>query len=226
MARLNDVMMAGKVISEELEPKLVSKNETGGESAQVVLNFKMRTYDKIAQRYITLPVAVWGEELVEQCITELEKGDSICVKGELRFKFIRNKQTGKTERIYINVKASCIEFLSKKMKTKDVPFYKNSVQLIGNLVSDVKQGDEGFVVAVDRLYPTRETTAPNSELTDFITVVANEGSVLNGALTQGSNVIIEGRLMTRKKRMDDLLEPRIVVAVDNYIGIHKKAAGN
>lgn len=226
MARLNDVLIVGKVINDELEPKLVSKSESGGESNQVVLNFKMRMFDEEAQRFITLPVAVWGEELVEQCVLHLEKDDSILVKGELRFKYIVNKQTGKTERLYINVKTSNIEFLSKKMKTKDVPFYKNSVQLIGNLVNDAKQGDDGFVVAVDRLYPTKEATAPNSELTDFITVVANEKSVLNGALTQGSNVIIEGRLMTRKKRMDGILEPRIVVAVDNYIGIQKKVAGN
>lgn len=217
MARLNDVMLIGKKVDDGMEPKIVGKSQTDGENANIVLNFLMKTYDEKIKRFVTLPVAVWGEEMVEQCITHLQKDDLICVKGELRYKFIYNHKSKQMERIYTTVKASTVEFLSKKMKTQELHYYVNKVSLVGNLVDEPVQTENGFVVAVDRLYPTKDVTAPNSELTDFVTLVIDDDSVLKGNLKKGSPVIIDGKLMTRRKRMD-IIEPRIVVSVDKIVG--------
>jgi len=218
MARLNDVVLIGKKVDGEMEPKIVSKRFTDGETANVVLNFLMKTYDEEAQRFITLPIAVWGEGLVEQCLLHLKQNDLICVKGELRYKFIYNRDTKQTERIFTTVKANNVEFLSKKMKTQNLHYYVNKVRLVGNLVDEPIQTEDGFVLAVDRTYPTKEASAPNSELTDFVTLILDEKSVLRGSLTKGSPVIIDGKLMTRKKRMD-IIEPRIVVSVQEMVGV-------
>lgn len=217
MARLNDVLLIGKTLSEELEAKFVRKEQTDGEAGNVVLNFLMKTYDEESGRFITLPVAVWGEELVDQCLTYLKKDDLICVRGEIRYKFIYNHESKSTERIYTTVKASNVEFLSKKMKTKELHYYKNEVRLLGNLVDEPIETEDGFVVAIDRLYPTKEVTTHNANLTDYVTLVLDKNSVLRGNLAKGSSVIIEGRLMTRKKRMD-IIEPRIVVTVNEMVG--------
>lgn len=202
----------------EMEPKIVNKRFTDGETANVVLNFRMKTYDEETQRFITLPIAVWGEALVEQCLLHLKKNDLICVKGELRYKFIYNRLTKQTERIYTTVKATNIEFLSKKMKSQNLHYYVNKIRLVGNLVEEPIKTENGFTLAVDRTYPTKDISAPNSELTDFVTLVIDEKSVLRGSLTKGSPVIIDGKLMTRKKRMD-MIEPRIVVSVKEMVGV-------
>lgn len=217
MARLNDVFLIGNVVNAELEPKIVGKDKTDGEKANVVLNFLMKTWDEELQRYINVTVAVWGEEMVEQCLTNLKKDDLVCVKGELRYKSIYNRKSEKTEKIYTNVKVSSIEFLTKKMKTQQLDCYENIVRLVGNLVDDPIKTEEGFLVAVDRLYPTKEVSAPNSELTDFVTLVLSEDSVLKGEITKGKSVYIDGKLMTRKKRLD-IIEPRIVVKVKKMVG--------
>lgn len=211
MARLNQVTLMGKVVSEEIEPKIIEKTKTNGEEASVLLNFKIQCWDQEDGRYYTLPVAVWGLDMVDQCEKHIKYGDVICVIGELRYKFIKDGK-GKNQKIYTAVKAESVEFISKKVKNE--PFYHpiNQIRLIGNLVHDPIQSDEGFVIAVDRLAPSKEKSEP-----DYVTLVLKDKSLIRGELKKGSMAIIDGKVMTVRKK-EGVVHPRIVVGVKEMVG--------
>lgn len=229
MARFNSVTLLGRVV--KMEPKMVGKDKTDGKNRAVVMNFQIQCFDKDDNRYYRLPVAYWGIDEVDQCEDHMNVGDLVLVQGELRYKFIKSKvkdeKTGKTiekvDRIYTTVKASTVEFLSKKLKnTKHIKDDKlnhsiNEVKLIGNLVEHPTHSDKGFVVAIDRLYPTKEVKGDNNEKTDFVTLIVDEKEKMSKKLKKGSVVIVDGKLMTRKKIKDKVI-PTIVVDVKNIVG--------
>jgi single-stranded DNA-binding protein len=274
MARLNMVNLIGTVVNDQLDPRTIGSEKTDGENKMEVLNFLIRTFDEEYQRYFTLPVAVWGEDLVGDCLEFIKKGDLVYVQGELRYKFIYNKQKKMHEKIYTTVKAATVEFISKKLKDQPLNYSMNEVKLIGNLVEDpitensikeyprevsvieenrsyleaagldvqmlidkqVKTVNEeqakilesikgfslstpetGFVIAVDRLYPSKDLKIPNHKLTDYVTLVVNDKSKIKGDLKKGSVAIVDGKLMTRK-RNEKIVEPRIVVDVKEMVG--------
>lgn len=216
MATLNLVSLTGNVVSRELESRLINKDKTDGKKSIPVLNFLIRCYDKEDGRHYTLPVAVWGKELVDQCMTHLKYGDLVYVGGVLRYKHVKD-ENGKIKEVYTSVKASTVEFISKKLKNEKLDYSMNEVKLIGNLVHNPVVGERGFVVAVDRLYPTKNITVSNDKLTDYVTLFVSDESKIKGNLKKGSVVIIDGKLMTRKKQEDKSI-PRIVVGVNEIVG--------
>lgn len=226
MARVNSVTIIGTVVTDlqEVDPRTINglESEVGmlekDNKKRQVLNFYVRCFDEEDQRPYTLPVAVWDEELSKQCLMHVNKDDLIYIQGELRYKFIYNKDTRKREKIYTTIKASTIEFISKKMKGKRIPYSKNEVQLIGNLVNDPNETEEGFVIAVDRLHPAKEVEVKDDKRADYVTLVVRDKSVFKSKLKKGSVAIVSGKLMTRKKNEDNLVKPRIVVDVKEIAG--------
>lgn len=216
MARLNLVSLMGELVSDHLETRMIQKEKTDGKRNIPVLNFLIRCYDKEDQRPYTLPVAVWGKERIDQCLSHLKKGDLVYVQGELRYKHVRNEE-GKIERVYTTVKAESVEFLSKKLNDQKLDYSMNEVKLIGNLVHNPVVAEDGFVVAIDRLYPTKDVTVPNDKLTDYVTLYVSGEEKIVGNLKKGSVVIIDGKLMTRR-RQEDQSVPRIVVGVNEIVG--------
>ena len=190
MARLNQVTLMGRVVSEEIEPKIIEKEKTNGEEASVLLNFKIQCWDEEDSRHYTLPVAVWGLDMVDQCEKFLKYGDVICVVGELRYKFIKDRN-GKNKKIYTAIKAENIEFISKKVKNE--PFYYpiNQIRLIGNLVHDPIESEDGFVIAVDRLAPAKDKNEP-----DYVTLIVKDKNAIKGNLKKGSMAIIDCKIIT------------------------------
>lgn len=217
MARLNSVSLIGTVVNENLDPRTVDSEKTDGKQSMAVLNFLVRCFDETLGRYNTLPVAVWGEREILDCMNHLNKGDMVYVQGELRYKFIYNTETKKHERIYTTVKASTVEFISKKLKGESLAYSMNEVKLIGNLVQDPTETEDGFVIAVDRLYPSKEVKVPNYKLTDYVTLVMKDKKQVMGNLKKGSVAIVSGKLMSRKLD-EDVVKPRIVVEVDRIVG--------
>lgn len=211
MARINQVTLMGRVVSEELEPKIIEKEKTNGTDANVLLNFKIQCWDEEDHRHYTLPVAVWGLDMVEQCEKYLKNGDIISVAGEIRYKFIKG-QGNVTKKIYTAIKADKVEFISKKIKNE--PFYHtmNEILLLGNLVQDPVESEEGFVVAVDRLAPSKEKVDP-----DYVTLVVKDKDIIKGNLKKGSMVVVKGKVMTVKKK-EGVVHPRIVVGVQTMVG--------
>lgn len=217
MARFNNAVLIGKVVNEVLEPKIIGKDQTDGKKPNAVLNFLIEYFDTDDKRTYKLPVAVWGVDEVMQCKNYLNKGDLVLVQGEVRYKFIKDPITKEIVKIYTTVKASTVEFLSKKLKNQALEYAVNEVKLIGNLVGDACDKEEGFVVAVDRLYPTKEATLANEDSTDFITLVVRDKKKIKGNLKKGSVVIVDGKLMTRR-RHKELIMPTIVVDVKEMVG--------
>lgn len=220
MARLNLIKLIGTVEYEgELDPREISADKTDGKNKMEVLNFFVKCFDEEDKRFYTLPVAVWGEKQVEECLRFMKKGDLVYVQGELRYKYIQNKETKEIDRVYTTVKASTIEFISKKLKDEKLQFSMNDVTLIGNLVNDAKIGDESesFVMAVDRLYPSKDLKVPNHKLTDYVHLVIRDSEKLKNELSKGSTVIVNGKLMTRKKT-EKYGIPRVVVDVKDIVG--------
>ena len=232
MARFNSVTLLGRVYNMVAKP--VGKDKTDGVEGSFVLNFLLECYSEEDKRSYRIPVAVWGEREVTQCLEHLNEGDLALVQGEVRYKFIRvdekdelgnvrlhpktKRPIQKVERVYTAVKASTVEFLSKKMKKEELFYHSiNEIRLIGNLVDEPKKGEEGFVIAVDRLYPTKQTKSPNHQLTDYVTLLVSEESVIRGNLKKGSVAIIDGKLMTRRMQ-GNMATPTIVVDVKRMVG--------
>lgn len=223
MARVNLVNLIGTVVTDlqEVDPRTIDgfENEAEKSSKRYVLNFYVKCYDEDDKRPYTLPVAIWDESLITQCLMHVNKGDLIYIQGELRYKFINNPQTRKREKIYTTVKAATVEFISKKMKGKSIPYSENNVHLIGNLVNDPTESEDGFVIAVDRLYPTNSVDdISNDKLTDYVTLVVRDKAAFKSKLKKGSVAIVSGKLMTRKKSEDNIIKPRIVVDVKTIAG--------
>lgn len=225
MARVNSVTIIGTVVTDlqEVDPRTIHGLENdvrdlGNDSKHQVLNFHVRCFDEEDQRPYTLPVAVWDENLTMQCLMHVNKDDLVYIQGELRYKFVYNKETRQREKIYTTVKATTVEFLSKKMKGKRIPYSKNEVQLIGNLVNDPNETEDGFVLAVDRLYPSKDMKVSNDKLTDYVTLVVRDKAAFKSKLKKGSVAIVSGKLMTRKKTEDNTVKPRIVVDVKEIAG--------
>ncbi|QST02993.1 single-stranded DNA-binding protein (plasmid) [Pontibacillus sp. ALD_SL1] len=227
MARFNSATLLGKVVNEKLEPKIIGKHQTDGIKPNAVLNFLIEYFDEEDKRTYRLPVAVWGVDEVEQCEEHMKKGDLVLVQGEVRYKHIPLRdEYGKIQRdendeiimekIFTTLKTNTIEFVSKKLKNEALQYGINDVKLIGNLVSEPTDSEEGFVVAVDRLYPTKEVK-PNENLADFITLVATDKAKIQGGLKKGSTVIVDGKMMTRKRRKD-IVTPNIVIGIKEMVG--------
>lgn len=230
---MNDVYLLGQKLEGELEPKIVTRRNRFGEvENDIVLNFLIQTFNEKLDRSYNLPIAIWGEQMVEQCLEHLKSNDFVSVKGEIRNKTHYNHEKQEIERIFTAVKTSNIEFLSKKFGTQDPDLfedmYENKVRLCGNLTDDIIETEEGYriaQVAIDRLYPTKEvikSKTPNSELTDFITVMLDSETKLKGEFKQGAVVYLRGSLVTRKRRFG-IVEPRIVVKADKMVGKVKGA---
>jgi len=221
MARINEVSLIGTVVNTELDPKTVSPEKTDGQNNMEVLNFLVRCYNEYTGRVDTLPVAVWGENLVRECLMFMKKDDLVYINGELRYKTIWNHELKRPERIYTTVKASTVEFLSKKLKDQklyDDKFGVNDVKLAGNLVEDPRWDGEGFILAVDRLHPSKDLKVPNHKLTDYVTIVVKDESCIRGPLKKGSVAIVEGSLMSRKRDDERIGFPRIVVDAKKIVG--------
>lgn len=231
MARFNSATLLGRVYNKAAKP--VGKDKTDGIEGSFVLNFQLECYCEEDKRSYRIPIAVWGEREVTQCLEYLNEGDLALVQGEIRYKFIRvdetdaegnilynsrtNRPLQKVERVYTAVKATTVEFLSKKMKKEEMFYHSiNEIRLIGNLVDDPKKGEEGFVIAVDRLYPTKQTKSPNHRLTDYVTLLVSDTSEIKGQLKKGSVAIIDGKLMTRKR--GNMAIPTVVVDVKRMVG--------
>lgn len=213
MARINQVVLMGTVTNNEFEPRLIEEN---GER-NMVLNLKLQYWNNSDKRYYNLPIAVWGSDMVKQCIAHLKKGHLIYVYGELRYKFIRDPNTSEIKRIYTTVKAASLEFFTKKAGDETFFHQINEVRLAGNLVEDPVETEDGFILAVDRLYPTKDIKTPNHKLTDYITICCDDKNKIRGNLRKGSMAIIDGELMT-KKRVEGVVQPRVVVRVKEMVG--------
>lgn len=227
MARMNRTIIIGRVSEDKaLESRVINKEKTDGENSIPVLNLLLetRTKGKNGVRDVRIPVAVWGKKMVRQCSQFLKPGDLVLVEGEYRYKAVKDED-GKIVQNYQTVKASNIEFLSKKLKESDthkLNYSKNEIHLIGNLVHDPRISKDadyhGFVMAVDRLYPTKEVDGiENDKLTDYVTLVVQDKSKIKSNLKKGSVAIVSGELMTRRVLNRDTM-PRIVVNVDEIIG--------
>jgi len=221
MARVNFVQLMGRNVSEEFQIRMIDEEKTDGKNPNLVLNFLLECYDEEEGKSYRLPVAVWGKDLVIQCQNHMKKNDLVYVQGELRYKFIYNKEKKQMEKVYTSVKATTVEFISKKMKDQDLNHTINEVKLIGNLVEDLVETEDGFVVAVDRLYPSKDLKVPNYKLTDYVTVLIKDKTQIKGNLKKGSVAIIDGKLMTRKVK--DVSEtgkvsPRVVVGAKQIVG--------
>lgn len=221
MARINVVQLMGRNVSKEFQIRMIAEGDSEGQKANLVLNFVLECYDEEERKKYRLPVSVWGKELVMQCQHHMKENDLVYVQGELRYKFVYNKEKREMEKVYTSVKATTVEFVSKKMKNQELDHSINEVKLIGNLVEDPIYTDEGFVIAVDRLYPSKDLKVPNYKLTDYVTVVVKDKSVIKGDLKKGSMAIIDGKLMTRK--IHDIpdngkVNPRIVVGAKRIVG--------
>lgn len=215
----------GKAKNNAVEKDLENKENEEKMTNTMVLNFLVKCFDEDDQRYYTLPVAVWGKKEVKQCQEFLNNGDLVYIQGELRYKFIYNKTNKKFERVYTTVKADTVEFLTKKLKntknieSKKLEHYINDVKLIGNLVEDPTDTKKGFVVAVDRKYPTKDVKTPNHKLTDYVTLVLDGDAKVKGNLKKGSVVVVNGKLMTRRiEELEQEATPRIVVGVKEIVG--------
>lgn len=217
MARLNSVDLIGTIVNKEFKPNFIMAEKTDGKTNMPVLNFLLRCFDEEKGRHFTYPIAVWGEEMIMDCMDHLKQGDMVYVQGELRYKFHYNKESHKREKTFTTVKAATVEFLSKKLKDVPLDYSMNEVKLIGNLVDEPVETEDGFVIAVDRLYPSKDLKVPNYKLTDYVTLVMTDKSIMKTKLHKSSVAIVEGKLMTRKKG-DDESKPRVVVEVRNIVG--------
>jgi single-stranded DNA-binding protein len=219
MARANLVVLTGIVASEEMDSRMIDASKTDGTTDIPVLNFLVKCFDQVDKRFYTLPVAAWGTDLVSDCMNYMKKGDLVYIEGELRYKHIKNPITRETEKIYTTVKARTVEFISKKLKDEalELQSHDNTVRLIGNLVHDPNDDAEGFVLAVDRLYPPKDMKISNDKLTDYVTLVVRDKELFNTNLKKGSAVIVSGKLLT-KKRDENAAKPRVVVDVCKIVG--------
>lgn len=231
MARVNFVQLIGKVkfplVKDEKTGEITENKEralkiriidTGNEQDNYVLNLILRYFDQEENKFHNIPVTVWGRELSQQCFKHLKEDDFIYVQGELRYKYHFNKETRKREKVFTNVKASTIEFLSKKIKDQPLDYYMNEVKLVGNVVEMPTKETDGFVVAVDRLHPSKDLEVPNYKLTDYVHVMMKDKNKMKGKIQKGSTVIIDGSLMTNKMTNDGTFSPRIVVGAKEIVG--------
>lgn len=232
MARLNLVTLVGTVVEESLEVQgiLIDQASHGLNQTDVsdlkVLNFSIKC--KTKNTYQTIPVAVWDTMLIQQCMRYLNKGEMVYVQGELRYKYVFNKETRQFDKIYTNVKAGTVEFISKKLKSKShehesnlmptINYELNEVKLIGNLVEDPKL-EESFVLAVDRLGFQKEgdKRQKDYQFTDYVHLMVKDPAILRQKLTKSAMVIVDGSLMTQPKK-EDQVTPRIVVDVKAIVG--------
>jgi single-stranded DNA-binding protein len=222
--KFNQVQLLGRVVDEELEPRIIGKEKTDGERPAAVLNFRVEYFDKEDDCFYRLPIAVWGTKDVNDCLEHLEKGSLVFVQGELRYKYIFEKnEVGERKliKVYTNVKASRIEFMGEKIKS---PIFKksiNEVRLFGNLRDDPVETEEGFVVAVDRMLPSKENIRSADYSTDYVHLVIKNKELIQRddfkELKKGSAVIIDGKLMTRKIN-EEIVRPTIVVSVKDIVG--------
>lgn len=229
MGRLNKIEVMGK-IKKIKKPTVLGKEEmrssNNDEQSEIVLNLIVQCYDEETKKYYNLPVAVWGEKAIqltrEFAKNRLSVGDLIYVNGELRYSYIYNKdEKGKVmldspKLIYITIKANTVEFVSREMKKTTLNTSINEVRLFGNLVEDPVETEEGFVVAVDRLY-SKEMKLPNYKTTDYITLVMDKKEKMKGNLKKGDFVIVDGKLLTRKQEGEQV-RPTIVVGVNKIVG--------
>lgn len=116
MALLNVVQLIGTVVNETILPNTVPAEKTDGKKSIPVLNFWICCPDEEKGEKYFYPVAVWGQELVEDCCEHLKQGAMVYVQGELRIKYHFNHELKKRERSIETVKALKVEFLSKKTK--------------------------------------------------------------------------------------------------------------
>lgn len=230
MARLNQVELMGTV--KNIKLLVLGKDKTNMDEAQIVLNFVLRYYNQELERYINLPISVWEEKVRMQCVNHLKEGDVVFIKGEIRNKYVydtdtegsENKKEKKLVKIYTSVKASEIEFISKKIHDTKIEISaesfrqkgKNRVLLMGNVVSETIDGKEEIVVAVDRLNSIKNAKLSNHLTTDFITMLLDKETKITGKMQKGSVVMIEGELLTRKREEGKVI-PTIVVGAKDII---------
>lgn len=227
MIRINKVILMGINTTDFVGREPVKEQnqniqlQNGKTLSNFVLNFRLACYDAVDKRSYQLPVCVWDEELIDTCERKMKEGMLIYVEGSLRYKYLIDELTEKVIKIYTTVKAEKMEFIDIEGLPKHKVPCTNSIRLIGKLADTTKlseSGDENlFSVQVERNIP-KQVLSDVDEGHDMIPLLVKDKKAFTGSMKKGSLVVVDGRIMTRKKT-ENMSDPRIVVNVNSITSL-------
>lgn len=233
MERINKVILMGINMTEDVGREPVKQHkqniqlQNGKSLSNFVLNFRLACYDTTDKRTYQLPVCVWDEELIETCERKMKEGMLVHVEGSLRYRYVVDELTDEVILIFTTIKAEKMEFFD----VKGMPKYKvptsNFIRLVGKLTESTKLSEEGeekiFNLQVERNIP-KQILSSVEEGHDDIPLIVRSKKAFAGSMKKGSLVLVDGKIITRKKT-EDFSNPRIVVDVNSITSLTPAVGG-